>query len=147
MPPLARNVLAVIAGAACAFAVVVLTDVLVGQLHPLPHGLDSTDREAARAAVASVPAGILLVLVTGWALAAGVGAFCAVRSSASRAPTAGLVVTGILLLATMANLAMIPHPVWMWPGAMILIPLLGWLGVRRGVAPARAEGAAVVAQP
>jgi hypothetical protein len=148
MPPLARNVLAVVAGAVCAFAVVVLTDLLAAQLYPLPHGLDTSDREAARAAVASVPTGVLLVVVSGWALAAGIGAFCAVRASATRTPTPGLIVAAILLLATIANLAMIPHPAWMWPAAVVLIPVLGWLGVRRGVATARPrQSAAVVTQP
>lgn len=132
MSPGVRRVLAVVAGAVVAVAVVSLSDGLVGRAYPLPEGTDMRDAESMRAAFAAMPLPAMLLLLAGWALAAGIGAFVAVRLTADRRIGAGLIVTVILLLATLANLAALPHPVWMWPAAIVLVPLVGWLGARAG---------------
>jgi len=127
-----RNVLAAVGGAAAAIAVVALSDLLVGRIVPLPSSVDLQTPERARAAIAAVPLPALVLLVSGWALAGGIGAFVAARLSAGRRMLVGLIVAALLVLATVANLAMVPHPAWMWPAALVLIPLLGWLGARAG---------------
>jgi hypothetical protein len=132
-----RNVLAVLGGAVAAVAVVALSDMTVGRVYPLPSGLELSNAEAARAAIAAVPLVALLLLVIGWALAGGIGAFVAVRLAPEHRMAVGLVVAGLLVLATAANLAMLPHPVWMWPASLVLIPLLGWMGARVGSSPRR----------
>jgi hypothetical protein len=109
----------------------------VGRVYPLPSGLELSNAEAARAAIAAVPLVALLLLVTGWALAGGIGAFVAVRLAPEHRMAVGLVVAGLLVLATAANMAMLPHPVWMWPASLVLIPLLGWMGARVGSSPRR----------
>jgi hypothetical protein len=35
-----------------------------------------------------------------------------------------------VLVATLANLAKIPHPLWLWPATIILIPAAGWAATR-----------------
>ena len=37
----------------------------------------------------------------------------------------GMIVAVFVLVATVANLAAIPHPTWLWPAAIILIPAAG----------------------
>jgi hypothetical protein len=84
-----------------------------------------------------VPWMALWLVVMGWGLAGGVGAFVAARLAPpgfapARRMYVGLGVVVLLVLATAANLAMIPHPVWMWPASMVLIVVLGWVGARAG---------------
>ena len=130
MPPFLRNVVAVMIGAVVAIAVVSISDLVVGSIYPMPAGTDMRDAESMSAAIAALPATAMVLLLVGWALAAGIGAFVAVRISAGHRMGFGLGVAALLLLATIANLAALPHPVWMWPGALVLIPLLGWGGAR-----------------
>jgi len=135
MSPLLRGVLAVLAGAAAAIVVVSLFDLVVGRIYPLPAGTDLRDAESMTAAIAAMPATALVLLLAGWALAAGAGAFVGVRLTAGRSMIVGLIVTALFLLATISNLAAIPHPGWMWAGAIVLVPLVGWLGARAGASP------------
>jgi hypothetical protein len=72
----------------------------------------------------------LIVLLLGWVTAAAAGAFVATRLSPGWGRTPGLIVTALLLVATIANLVAIPHPPWIWAGAIILIPAAGWLATR-----------------
>jgi hypothetical protein len=130
MPPFLRNIVAVLVGAVVALAVVSISDLVVGSIYPMPAGTDMRDAESMSAAIAALPASAMVLLVLGWAIAAGIGAFVAVRISAGHRMGIGLGITGLLLLATIGNLAALPHPVWMWPAALVLIPLLGWGGAR-----------------
>ena len=132
MPSTIRRLLAALAGVAVAVGVVVLVDTAVGRAFPLPRGLDTQDRAQVQAALAAVPAAAIALLVAGWALAAGAGAFVAVRLAPGRRAGIGLVVAGFLLLSTVANLVALPHPAWVWPAALLLIPAAGWLGARAG---------------
>lgn len=129
MPPMVRSILVVLAGVVISALVVVATDAIVSGLHPLPPGIDVTNQESLRQAMASIPASAFAILLAGWLVAAAVGSFVAARW-AGRAPAAhGLLVALILLAATMANLVAVPHPIWMWPAVLVLIPLAGWAGV------------------
>lgn len=130
MPPMVRSIVVVLAGLVASILVVSGTDAIVSSLYPLPPGTDMTDREALGQAAAALPVSAFVILLVGWSLASLAGAFVAARW-AGRAPvTHGWVVALILLAATVANLVAIPHPIWMWPAALILIPLAGWMGVR-----------------
>lgn len=130
--PILKRVLAVIAGVVVAVLLVSLSDALVARLYPLPAGTEISDVEGLPVVIEAMPIGAMLMLVTGWALAAGIGAFVAVRLSEGRPAGVGLIVAGVILLATVANLVMLPHPVWMWPAALLLVPLFGWVGARAG---------------
>jgi len=130
MPPMVRSILVVLAGVVTSALVVVGTDAIVSSLHPLPPGIDVTNQESLRQAMATIPASACVVLRAGWLVAAAVGSFVAARW-AGRAPVMhGVLVALILLAATVANLVAVPHPTWMWPAVLILIPLAGWAGVR-----------------
>jgi hypothetical protein len=41
-----------------------------------------------------------------------------------------MIVALFVLVATVANLAKIPHPLWLWPATIILIPAAGWAAAR-----------------
>jgi hypothetical protein len=135
MSSLRRRVLAIVAGIVTAMAVVSLADLLIGRVFPMPVGTDVRDAVSMAAAIASMPTIALALLILGWALGTGIGAFTALIS-------VGLIVAVVLLLATISNLLALPHPRWMWPAALVSVPLLGWLGAHaaargRQVPPAR----------
>ena len=128
MSSLRRRVLAIVAGVVTAMIVVSLADLVVGMLYPMPVGTNVRDAESMAAAIAALPTIALALLTVGWALGTGVGAFVAVRLTPERLLSVGLIVAVVLLLATISNLLALPHPGWMWPAALVLIPALGWLG-------------------
>lgn len=125
-----RSALVLVAGVGVAVLVVVLMDTLVGSMYPLPAGTDLNDRENLRLVIEAMPAGAFILLLAGWVLAAGAGAYLAARLATRSAALHGLIVAGFVLIATVANLAAIPHPVWLWPAAIILIPAAGWAATR-----------------
>ncbi len=130
MHPMIRSALVLLAGVVASVLVVMLMDRVVGSIYPFPAGTDPSNPDSFRQAIAGLPAAAFLLLVAGWALAAGVGSYLAARLSTHARAIHGLIVSLFVLVATVANLASIPHPVWMWPAAIILIPAAGWAATR-----------------
>ena len=129
MHPIIRSALVLLAGVVVAVLVVILADTIVGTLYPLPPGTDMNDPESMRTAIAAIPRPAFLLLLAGWVVAAGAGAYLAARLATRLATMHGMIVALFVLVATVANLAAIPHPTWLWL-AIILIPAAGWLGTR-----------------
>lgn len=134
MHPLIRSALVLLGGVVAAVLVVVLGDALVASIYPLPAGIDPNDKERLSQAIAVLPAPAFALLLTGWVLAAATGAYLAARFAARSAAVHGMIVALFVLVATVANLAAFPHPTWMWPAAIILIPAAGWAAARIGSA-------------
>jgi hypothetical protein len=130
--PMIRSALVLFGGVVVAVIVVRLMDGVVTSIYPLPAGTDLSNPESLRQALAALPTTAFLLLVVGWALAAGAGSYLAARLATQSAATHGLIVALFVLVATVANLARIPHPAWMWPAAIILIPAAGWAAARLG---------------
>jgi len=126
MYPMVRSALVLLGGVIAAVIVVTLMDALVGRLYSLPAGTDPNDPESLRRAVAALPVAAFAFLIAGWVLAAGVGSYVAVRFASYARPIHGMIVALFVLVATLANLAKIPHPAWLWPATIILIPAAGW---------------------
>src|SRR4026207_1517177 len=122
MHPMIRSALVLLAGVIAAVLVVVLMDAVVGRIYPLPAGTDLDNPESMRQAIAALPAAAFLLLAIGWALAAGAGSYIAARLATHASAIHGLIVALFVLVATISNLARIPHPVWLWPAVIILIP-------------------------
>jgi hypothetical protein len=130
MHPMIRSALVLLGGVVAAVVVVVLMDSVVTSIYPLPAGTDPNNPESLRQALAGLPASAFLLLVVGWALAAAVGSYLAARLATHHRAIHGVIVALFVLVATVANLAKIPHPAWMWPAAIILIPAAGWAATR-----------------
>jgi hypothetical protein len=125
-----RSALVLLSGVVVALLVVMLTDAVVGRAYPLPAGANFSNPESLRQAIAALPVAAFVLLVVGWALAAGAGAYVAAHLATQARVIHGLIVALFMLVATVANLAKIPHPTWMWPAAIILIPIAGWAATR-----------------
>jgi hypothetical protein len=134
-----RSALVLLAGVVVAVIIVTLMDTVAGSLYALPAGTDRTNPESMRRAVALLPATAFLILLAGWTLAAAVGSFVAARLATHDRTIHGMIVAMFVLVATVGNLAAIPHPAWLWPATIILIPLGGWVATKLVVAVRRAQ--------
>jgi hypothetical protein len=130
MAPTIRSALVLLGGVVAAVFVVILMDTLVGNIYSLPAGTDASNPDSLRQAVAALPVTAFLILVTGWVLAAGVGSYLAARLATHARLVHGMIVALFVLVATIANLAKIPHPFWLWPATIILIPAAGWAAAK-----------------
>jgi hypothetical protein len=130
MQPTIRSAVVLLAGVIVAVIVVGLMDSVAGHFYALPASTDTNNPQSLREAVAGLPAAAFALLVVGWALAAGVGAYVAARFAVHARAIHGLIVALFVLVATIANLAKIPHPLWLWPATLILIPAAGWAATR-----------------
>jgi len=130
MAPTIRSALVLLGGVVAAVFVVILMDTLVGNIYSLPAGTDPNNPDSLRQAVAALPVTAFLILVTGWVLAAGVGSYLAARLATHARLVHGMIVALFVLVATIANLAKIPHPFWLWPATIILIPAAGWAAAK-----------------
>lgn len=133
MAPTIRSALVLLGGVVAAVFVVILMDTLVGNIYSLPAGTDPNNPDSLRQAVAALPVTAFLILVAGWVLAAGVGSYIAARLATHARVIHGMIVALFVLVATVANLAKIPHPLWLWPATIILIPGAGWAAAKLGI--------------
>jgi hypothetical protein len=138
MQPTVRSALVLLAGVVVAVIVVSIGDAVAGSIYSLPAGIDRSNPESMRQAVAGLPAAAFLLLLAGWVLAAAVGSYVAARLASHARAIHGLIVAVFVLVATVSNLAAIPHPTWLWPATIILIPAAGWLATRLVVLPRNA---------
>ncbi len=99
---------------------------------PLPPGLDPNDYEALRKHVDQLPVGAFLFVLAAWAVGSFAGGWVASRLAGRAALVHGLMVTSLFLAAGLMNLLMIPHPVWMWIGGIVVLAGGGYLGARLG---------------
>jgi predicted MFS family arabinose efflux permease len=79
-------------------------------------------------AIRGLPAGAFVLVVIAWGLGALTGS--AVATGVSRRVGPGYLIGVLLLAAAIGNMLMIPHPVWMWIGGIIVILLGMMIGAR-----------------
>lgn len=138
MQPTVRSALVLLAGVVVAVIVVSIGDAVAGSIYSLPAGIDRSNPESMRQAVAGLPTAVFLLLLAGWVLSAAVGSYVAARLASHARAIHGLIVAVFVLVATVSNLVAIPHPIWLWPAVIILIPAAGWLATRLVVRPRNA---------
>ena len=114
-----------LAGLATGLAVAIITVMAVegigNQLYPPPAGYDLTSGSAE-----TLPFETLVWPVIGWFLGAMAGGWVAVRVSGEH--WTAWAIAACVLAATILNLAMITHPVWMIVAGVIAPVLGGWVG-------------------
>lgn len=137
-----RVILCVAAGALGVLAggtVVAAIEGVSSLMYPLPEGLDVNDREAMAAHVATLPTAAFLFVLSAWSAGAWVAAVVSRLVTPERGMVPAIVAVFLLWLGGLANLLMLPHPIWMWPVGLSAFPVFGWLGILvttpRGDAP------------
>lgn len=130
VPPLARSVLAVIAGVVVGGLAVGLIEGLNYVLFPPPAGLSLSDPEALGRFAASLPTTAYAIVGLAFMLGALVGGAVAGWVVGRRLVVPGIIVGVILAGSSVLNLvdpSLPPHPTWMWAPALLAAPM-GWLG-------------------
>ena len=120
-----KRFLGVLAGLVVAVVVIFGLEFLNHALFPWPM-LDANDKAGFAAALAAAPMPAKLLIVFAWFLGALAGGVTAVRISDW--PTAGWIVAGLVVIAGVANILIIRHPVWMQIAA-IAAPLVAGIVV------------------
>lgn len=129
-----KIVLATLVGLVVAVVLVGALEWVSHQIYPPPADLDLSDREALTEHIRQSPTGALLLLVLAHIVAAIGGGFVAGKLSDTPKPTPGYIIGGLLLVAGVANLIMIPgHPIWFWVLEILLYVPAALVGYRFGV--------------
>ena len=125
-----RPLSAIAAGLATAIVTIMAVEAIGYQLYPPPAGFDM-----ARPSAELLPFETLVFPVVGWFLGALAGGWLAIRLSGQRW-TAWLV-AAFVLAATILNLALITHPLWMIVAGLLASPLGGGVAQWISKGPAR----------
>lgn len=129
-----RMAAGIIVGILLAFASVWAIEALVHSLFPAPAGLDPYDRADQARIMAVMTVGAKAAVLGAYFLATLVGGLVANRIGRSALP--GWIVAFVVVAAGIATMIMIPHPVWMWVGGIVLPLAAAWLAQRLGGVPA-----------
>lgn len=127
-----RYVLAFLAGALVAGFVVAGIEGLGHAVYPPPAGLDPSDMEQLKAMVATLPIGALLFVLFAWAAGAYAGGLVAARIAPARRGLLAASIGALMLAAVVANLALIPHPLWFAATGIVAVLLATSLAVLVG---------------
>jgi hypothetical protein len=130
MPNVIRSILGVVAGLVLAFVVISAIEYCGHLIYPLPPGVDATNLESLKAAMANVPTGALLFVLGAWALGSFLGGWLAAFIARFGHVAHALMVGGVLMLMAIVNLLLFPHPVWFWVLSFVVILPVACLGGR-----------------
>lgn len=121
--------LATLGGLVVGVLVIIGVESVGHMIFPPPEGVDMKDPEQLKAIMKSIPFGAKLAVLIAWGLGVFGGGAAGVLLSGRKKMPATIIAT-LLLIFSAITLFMIPHPVWMIIGAVI-VTLLGWYGATR----------------
>ena len=127
-----RTILGIVAGVVLAFVVIMALEMVSYVAFPPPAGLDPADPEDVKRIAAAAPMAAKVWVVFCWFAGALAGGWLARRLS--RTSWAGWVIAGLIAVGGIANVLMIPHPLWMQIAAVAAPLLGGWIVTRLPVA-------------
>jgi hypothetical protein len=105
--------------------VVQAIEALGNQMYPLPPGTDVDDVASMKQAIASLPATAFLMVLAAWVSGAFVGAFVASQISGRTKRWPGIAVGLLVLAGSISSMLALPHPIWIWALAIVLVPAAG----------------------
>ena len=135
MRPGLRTVGAIVAGIVTAYVLIIVAEVMTSRLYPMPAGLTPANDDAMRSWIQQLPAGAFALVLCGWALGAFAGGFVSAKIEHRPSAEHAIIVGALLLCASVLNMVRIPHPLWMWIGAFVLIVPAAYMGARLASAP------------
>ena len=108
-----RTATGIVLGTITAFVLVGVIEAIGERVFPTPAGIDLRSPAVLETYVQRLPAGALAFVLAAWIVGTFLGALVAARIARPRAVLAAAIVGALVLAATIANVAMIPHPAWM----------------------------------
>jgi hypothetical protein len=125
-----RNIGAALAGVALAFVLVAAIEGLGHLIYPPPAGLNPSDPEGIKTYLATSPFLAILFPMIAWVVSAFVGTLVASKIGTANALVFAVIVGGLVLAATIANLIFLPHPLWFAAVSLIAIPFSAWFAAK-----------------
>lgn len=142
MNPIVRSILAVIVGMLVAFVLIACVEMVGIRVYPLPTGVDPTNLNAMKAAMATRPPAALLFVLLAYTVGSVAGGWVAARFAPSAGMMHAMIVAALLFGAGLMNLMTIPHPTWFWATSSVIYFLGAWSGARAGGASPPAAASA-----
>ena len=132
MKPPWRTLLAVVAGMALAFVLIVAVEMFSAVVHPFPPGFDPNAPGSVSAHVQRYPGWVLAVAGLMWGATAAAAAWVASRIGGR---LAGAILTLLLAAALAFNLSMLPYVMWFKVAMPAAFSVACLLGIRTGARP------------
>lgn len=123
-----KTFVATLIGLIVCFTIVFLTELLGMKLFPMKIKVGSNDVDTFKTIIDNIPLPALIVVIAGHGLAMFIGLFVSFQIQ-SKSYVAFLVIFLVMLMGTISNLAMIPHPIWFMIadiGIVLLATLIAW---------------------
>ena len=114
MFPFVRSVLAVVVGLIAGFWLIVAGERLGNRVYPPPPWLDVNKPESIAEAMKVIPSGALALVLLSWAVGTFIGAGIAARIAPAWKVGHGMIIGVLFLMASIGNMSMFPHPLWVW---------------------------------
>lgn len=124
------KILGVVLGVIVAGLAVAGGEFILAAIWPMPQDGGMPDAEAMKSFMASVPLGMKIGLAAVYSIATFLGAIVAARVAKGR--WAGWTITTVMLMLTVANFVMLPHPVWLVAVCLIAIVIGGGVATKIG---------------
>ena len=127
-----KNIGAGIAGVVIAMALVWLIEMVGHSVYPPPPNLDFANADVMRAYIDTLPVGALLFVAGAWFVGTLGGTAAACKIGDAKPMIFAIVVGGLMLVATVMNLFIIPHPLWFAVLGVGGVIAGAWLGMTIG---------------
>ncbi len=124
-----KTVLATIGGLIIGVLIIMGVESLGHIIFPPPEGVDLKDPEQLKAIMETIPMGAKIAVLMAWGLGVFGGGVAGVLFS-GRKKLPATIIALVLLAFSGITLFMIPHPIWMIVGALV-VTVLGWYGATR----------------
>jgi len=122
-----KKVAAAVLGIIAAGAIVAIVEALGHAVYPIPPDVDFDDPVQFGNYVQRLPIGAFLFVAGAWTLATLGGGLLACFIAKEKPFVYSGIVGGFVLVATVANLMMIPHPLWFSISALIAIAVTTYI--------------------
>lgn len=119
-----NRIFAILSGVIGGAIVTGLGEMLSHRVHPMPEGIDTSDRAQLTEYISSLPTNAMVYILLAHAAGAIVAGIIASRMAKIQKRSAALFAGLILLLAAVLNLINIPHPMWfMVADVLLYVPM------------------------
>ena len=125
-----RIVIAVAVGTVVAFVLVGVIEAIGEVVYPPPEVVDLGSPDQLATYMQRLPGGALAFVLAAWIVATFLGGLVAAWIARSRTALAAAIVVALVLAATIANFALIPHPAWMVAAGVVGIAIAAYLAGR-----------------
>ena len=117
-----KKIMALVGGVVVGFIMVIVFEYINHLIFPPPADMDPMDIESVKAFMKEIPVGALIGIWFGWMISAFIAGFVSGKIDKINWKNNGYIIATVLLVASIVNMYLIPHPIW-----MVVITIIGYL--------------------